>query len=118
MSKSITVGGKQVEVSDEQYEAFLSEARKEINNYEDFVDGKYFFRTVTYFMVGKVKKIVGRFAYLEEASFIADTGRFSDFIKDGLQQATEVEPVGQQFVNLDTVVDFFPWIHELPKKQK
>ena len=116
--KSITVGGKVVEVSDEQYEAFLNEARKEVNSYEDLVGGKYFFRTVTYHMVGEVKKIVGRFAYLKGASWIADTGRFSDFIKDGLQTGTEVEPVGEQFVNLDTVVDFFEWKHALPTKQK
>ncbi len=116
--KSITVGGKVVEVSDEQYEAFLNEARKEVNSYEDLVGGKYFFRTVTYHMVGEVKKIVGRFAYLKGASWIADTGRFSDFIKDGLQTNSEVEPVGEQFVNLDTVVDFFEWKHQLPTKQK
>ena len=116
--KTIVVGVKQVEVSDEQYEAFLNEARKEVNSYEDLVGGKYFFRTVTYHTVGEVKKIVGRFAYLKNASWIADTGRFSDFIKEGLQTNTEVEPVGDQFVNLDTVVDFFEWKHQLPSKQK
>lgn len=114
--KNITVGGKQVEVSDEQYEALLSEVRKELSSYEDLVGQKWFFRTVTYHMVGEVKKIVGRFAYLKDASWVADSGRFTQAIKEGT--LSEVEPVGYAFINLDTVVDFFPWEHELPKEQK
>jgi hypothetical protein len=89
---------------------------KEINSYEDLVGGKFFFRTVTYHSIGEVKKIVGRFAYLENASWVADSGRFMNAIKDGT--LNEVEPVGDAFVNLDTVVDFFPWKHALPKEQK
>lgn len=89
---------------------------KEINNYEDLVGSKYFFRTVTYHLVGEVKKIVGRFAYLKNASWVADSGRFMDCIKDG--KYNEVEPVGDAFINLDSVTDFFPWKHPLPKDQK
>jgi hypothetical protein len=62
-----------------------------------------------------VKKIVGRFAYLKTAAWIADSGRFMNAIKDGV--LSEVEPVGDAFVNLDTVVDFFPWKHKLPTSQ-
>jgi hypothetical protein len=89
---------------------------KELNNYEDLVGGKYYFRTVTFHHVGEVKKIVGRFAYLKNASWVADSGRFMQAIKDGT--LNEVEPVGDAFVNLDTVVDFFPWKNELPTDQK
>ncbi len=89
---------------------------KEVNTYEDLIGGKYFFRTVTYFTVGEVKKVVGRFVYLKNASVVFDTGRFMDAIKNG--SLNEVEPVGESFVNLDTVVDFFPWEHSLPKDQK
>jgi len=76
----------------------------------------YFFRTVTYHTVGKVVSVIGNFIKLEDASWIADSGRFSDAIKKGT--LNEVEPVGECNINLDTVVDFFPWIHELPTKQK
>ena len=89
---------------------------REINSYEDLVGESFFFRTVTYHMVGKVKKMVGRFAYLTDASWIADSGRFMGAIKDGT--LNEVEPVGPAFINLDTVVDFFPWKHSLPNSQK
>lgn len=52
MTKQITVGGKQVEVSDEQYDAILEVARKEVNSYEDLVGSKYFFRTMLGFLLG------------------------------------------------------------------
>jgi hypothetical protein len=113
---------KTIEMSDELYEKLKEEITigggKEINNYEDLVGGKYYFRTVTYAAVGEVKKIVGRFVHLKNASWVADTGRFADFIKGGVQSSSEIEPVGEQFLNLDTVVDFFPWKNDLPKKQQ
>jgi hypothetical protein len=94
----------------------LSEEQKEVNNYEDLIGGKYFFRTVTYFLTGEVKKVVGRFVYLKKAAVIFDTGRFMECIKNGT--INEVEPVGEAFINLDSVTDFFPWKHELPQTQK
>lgn len=111
---------KTIEVSDDIYEMIKDqigvENIKEINKYEDLVGGKYYFRTVTYHLTGEVKKIVGRFAYLKNAAWIADSGRFMNAIKDGT--LSEVEPVGDAFVNLDTVTDFFPWKHKLPSEQK
>ena len=41
-----------------------------------------------------------------------------NFIKDGVQQNSEVEPVGEMFLNMDTVVDFFIIKWNLPKEQK
>jgi len=109
---------KTIEISDEVYEQIKDKLgdSKEIFSYEDLVDGKYYFRTVTYHTVGEVKKIVGRFAYLKNASWVADSGRFMNAIKDGT--LNEVEPVGDAFINLDTVVDFFPWKHTLHIEQK
>ena len=109
---------KKKKVSDEVYEQINEKLgdSKEINSYEDLVGSAYYFRTVTYHLVGKIKKIVGRFAYLESASWIADSGRFMNAIKDGT--LNEIEPVGVAFVNLDTVTDFFPWKHSLELEQK
>ena len=110
---------KTVEISDETFEKLkeqlLADGGKEINNYEDLVGGKFYFRTVTFHLTGEVKKIVGRFVFLKTAAWIADSGRFMNAIKEGT--LSEVEPVGDAFVNLDTVVDFFPWKHALPTKQ-
>ena len=109
---------KTLKLSDEQYNKIkdLIAEEKNINAYEDMVGGKFFFRTVTYHLVGEVQKIVGKFAYLKDASWVADSGRFMNAIKDGT--LSEVEPVGAAFLNLDTVVDMFPWRHALPKEQK
>ena len=109
-----------LEISDETYEKIkqqLNEDEKiELNVYEDMIGKKFFIRTVTYHMVGKVVKIVGKFLQLEQASWVADSGRFMQAIKNGT--LNEVEPVGTAFVNLDAVTDFFPIKWDLPEGQK
>lgn len=79
------------------------------------VGKSYFFRTVTYHLIGRVKSIVGSFVELEDASWIADSGRFMNAIKEG--KLDEVEPVGNMFVNAFSVTDVFPWTHKLPTEQ-
>ena len=108
-----------IEISEETLEKIksqLGDSFKDISSYEDMVGQKYFFRTVTYHTVGEVKKIIGKFAYLKNASWVADSGRFNECIKNGT--LSEVEPVGDCYLNLDTVVDFFPWKHKLPTEVK
>jgi hypothetical protein len=111
---------KTLEISDETYERIKEQLnqdeQKEVNSYEDLIGGKYFFRTVTYHLVGKVTKKVGSFLHLEGASWVADSGRFMNAIKNG--ELSEVEPVGITYVNIDSVTDFFPWKHSLPNAQK
>ena len=86
---------KTLEISDETYEKIkdqlLAGEERDINTYEDLVGGKYYFRTVTFHLTGEVKKIVGRFVFLKNAAWIADSGRFMGAIKDGT--LSEVEPV-------------------------
>ena len=109
-----------IEVSEETYQLIkeqLQESEKvDIGSLNDLVGKSWFFRTVTYHMVGKVEKLIGRIVQLSNASWIADSGRFMNTIKNG--ELSEVEPVGECFVNLDTVTDFFPWNHQLPTEQK
>src|SRR3990167_3528606 len=110
---------KTLEISDETYERIkdqLNDRDFEVDSLDDLVGKKFFIRTVTYHLVGEVTGRVGNFLSLRGASWIADSGRFMGAIKDGT--LSEVEPVGDAFVNLYTVVDFFPWTHKLPKDQK
>ncbi len=111
---------KTIEVSDETYEAIKGQLEADelvdISTLDDLVGKKLFIRTVTYHLVGKVKNRMGAFIELQDASWIADSGRFMNAIKDGT--LSEVEPVGTAWVNLSSVVDFFPWVHKLPKDQK
>lgn len=112
--------GRVIEISEETYERIKEQLGEEevqdISCYEDMIGQSYFFRTVTYHLVGKVTKQVGKFLELKDASWVADSGRFMQAIKKG--ELKEVEPVGVAFVNLDSVTDFFPWKNKLPKEQK
>lgn len=76
----------------------------------------FFFRTVTYHIVGRVEERHGGIVKLADAAWIADSGRFAQAISDGM--LSEVEPVGVAYVNLDSVTDFYPWNHALPLGQK
>ena len=109
-----------IEVTDEIYEAIKTQlgesSFKEIQSLQDMVGEKFFFRTVTYHLTGRVKKVIGSILELENAAWVADSGRFMQAIKEGV--LNEVEPVGRAFININSVCDFFPWKHELPSKQK
>lgn len=80
------------------------------------VGKSYFIRTVTYHLVGKVSSVIGTFLILHDAAWVADSGRFTQAIKNGA--LNEVEPVGDAIVNLGAITDAFPWVHALPDKQK
>ena len=111
---------KTIEVSDETYEKIKDHLGlgdfKELDSLDDLIGEKYYFRTVTFHIVGKVKKRMGNFFVMEKASWVPDSGRLMNAIKDG--ELNEVEPVGNALINLDSVVDAFPWTHKLPTEQK
>jgi hypothetical protein len=111
---------KTLEISDETYERIKQQLSADelvdISTLDDLVGQKLYIRTVTYHCTGKVVKRMGAFIQLEDGAWIADSGRFSQAIKDGTLD--EVEPVGTMWVNLSSVVDFFPWRHKLPTEQK
>ena len=111
---------KTLEVSDETYDKIKGELNADelvdVSTLDDLVGQKLFIRTVTYHLIGKVTKRMGAFIALEDASWVADSGRFMNALKEG--KLNEVEPVGIAWVNLSSVVDFFPWKHKLPMDQK
>lgn len=73
-------------------------------------------RTVTHYLTGKITKITGKFLTLSDAAWIADTGRFMNFIEEG--KVNEVEPVTSDIrINSDTIIDCYTWRHDLPRKQ-
>ena len=112
--KEITVNGiKYVQAKGIKKELVISEPVTEL----PFEVGKsYFIRGVTYHLTGRVTEIVGKFLKLEDAAWIADSGRFEQAINEG--ELSEVEPVGDAIVNTDAINDAFPWKHNLPTKHK
>lgn len=77
----------------------------------------YFIRTCTYHLTGKVRSIVGGFLVLDDAAWIADSGRFMNTLKEGTLKEVEPMPDGT-IVSLSAVTDAAPWCHALPKEQK
>ena len=113
MERTITISEETWDKIKAQVE---SDGYKSIDSLKDMVGKAYFFRTVTYHMTGKVKKVIGNIVELEKAAWIADSGRFMQAIKEG--KLNEVEPVGVAYINMASVTDFFPWVHALPETQK
>lgn len=99
-------------------EQLISEKDEKWNGSDmPFIIGKpYFIRTVTYHLLGKIEKISGGFLVLSEASWIADSGRFSKAISSG--ELNEVEYVGDAIVSINSIVDAFPWSNKVPKDTK
>jgi len=50
-----------------------------------------FIRTITNFYTGRVADVVGAFVVLDDAAWIADTGRFSQAV-NGEEPFSDVEP--------------------------
>lgn len=94
----------------------LSPEVGKIKEVDDMIGKAWFIRTVTYHSVGKLEKIVDGLWIMSNASWVADSGRFMQALKNGT--LNEVEPVGDMIINASTIVDIFPWNHTLPREQK
>jgi len=79
----------------------------------------YLIRTVTMTWTGRVNRVIGDFIVIDNAAWIADTGRFSEAIASGIEKLNEVEPVdGPVFIGLGAIVDAVQWNHVLPREVK
>ena len=89
-----------------------------------FKKGKnYLIRTVTHIQVGKLVEINGKELVLKNASWVADTGRFYNALKEGLenQRSSEIEPFpkgSEVIVSRDALIDAVEYKHKLPTQQK
>jgi len=76
------------------------------------VGKKYFVRTATMAQLGLLKAVVGDFLVLEKASWIADTGRFHEFLRDGTCSEYEGFP-NNCIVPTGSIIDATEWSHDL-----
>lgn len=73
----------------------------------------YLIRTVTMIELGRVKRITPREIILEDACWVADTGRFSEALATG--ELNEVEMYQTDvIVSLGAIVSATPWTNDLP----
>ena len=81
------------------------------------VGENYFIRTVTMILVGRLDAVYETELVLSSASWIADTGRFYNALKEG--KLNEVEPfTNDVIVGRSSIIDATIWKHKLPKEQK
>lgn len=77
----------------------------------------YLIRTVTMIVLGKLEWVGSNELVLSSASWVADTGRFYNAIKDG--KLNEVEPfTNDVVVGRGSIIDATIWTHQLPREQK
>ena len=74
----------------------------------------YLFCGVTRYFVGRVTRITGPFVELAEASWVANTGRFSEAVSRFTLDEVERVPDGW-IVNTAALNDAGPWNGDLPK---
>ena len=76
-----------------------------------------FVRAVTHYYTGRLVGIVDNALVLDDAAWIADTGRFAAAL--GSASLGEVEPYpGRVYVNWGAGVDICEWTHALPRETK
>lgn len=87
-------------------------------NYRSFDDGeKVIIRTVTSIHVGRVVRENPTFVWLDEASWVADTGRYSEALQNGTLLEVE-KSTGIKRVAIGSIVDVDVWDHDLPTDSK
>lgn len=87
---------------------------------ENFWPGgsKWFFRLVTYHVIGEVEQVSATEIKLKNASWVADSGRFGEAFRDGFSSTAEIEYVGTMVLGRGAVVDSAPWPHGLPTESQ
>lgn len=77
----------------------------------------YLIRTVTNFWTGRLVAVHSDSLVLEDAAWVADTGRFHQAVTSGT--LNEVEPVPRNvIVGRGSIVDATEWPFQLPKDAK
>lgn len=80
------------------------------------VGKNYLIRSVTHYYTGRLVSVFRQELVLEDAAWIADTGRFSNALKSG--NLNEVEPMsGRVVVGRGAIIDASIWEHSLPNAQ-
>ena len=91
---------------------------KTLSNHPYEIGENYFIQTVTHYYTGRLIQVLQNELVLEDAAWIADTGRFKEFIQDGIFNETEPYPSGRLIIGRGSLIQAFKWTHKLPRDQK
>jgi hypothetical protein len=74
-------------------------------------------RGIPFHYIGRIAEVQARGIVLEDAGWLADSARWSDFLKNGT--INEYEPYPDPvWISWDVIADVTPWRHALPLAQK
>ena len=99
----------------------LSRMKKDVGRSDKHpwrIGEKYLIRTVTMVLTGRLKEVYGQELVLEEAAWIADTGRFMQATKEGGFDEVEPWDADEIIIGRGSVIDAGVVSFDLPKKQK
>ena len=74
-----------------------------------------FVRTMTYHYIGRLLESDPLTIVLDDASWVADSGRWHTALAEGVLREVEPYP-GKVTINRGTVVDISEWLHDLPRE--
>lgn len=80
---------------------------------------EYLFQTVTHYVTGRLVNYDEHEFWVEDAAWIADTGRLADALKTGALNEVEPYPASSTVaIGRGALVVAIPWDHPLPREQK
>lgn len=82
------------------------------------IGANYFIRTVTHYFTGRLVAVHSQELVIEDAAWIADTGRYADAIKSGDFNEVEPYPNGRVIIGRGSVIDSWKAEFVLPREQK
>lgn len=80
-----------------------------------------FVRTPTMYYTGMVSTITDDEIVLTRAAWIPSTGRWHVMLIKGVSDLAEIEPYPDDlevYLRRDMIVEWFEWVHELPRDAK
>lgn len=72
----------------------------------------YIIRTVTMYHLGRLTEVWPNELVLEDASWVADTGRFHECVQKGTVREIEPFPEGRVVVGRGAIIDACVWKHD------
>src|SRR5574343_30375 len=71
------------------------------------IGGKYFIRTVTHHLTGRLTKVFATEFVVEDCAWIADDGTFSDAMKNKEFNEVEPYPDGEVIIGRGSLIDMY-----------
>ena len=105
------LGAKQMELSFKDFKEIIGKDAS--HPYQ--LGEKYIIRTVTMIYTGRLREIYATELVLEDAAWIADTGRWAEALSKGTLKEIEPYPEGRVIIGRGAILDVTEWKHALPR---